>query len=83
MQSLIRLSLIVLAAALVACAATPTQRIERDPGAFAALPAEQQAQVRQGSIAVGFDAAAVRLALGPPDRVVERESGDGASEVWV
>ncbi len=68
---------------LVACAAGPVQRIERDPAAFAALSAEQQARVREGAIGVGYDPTAVRLAYGEPDRIVERETAEGRSEVWL
>lgn len=77
------LALALAALLLAGCAATPTQRIERDPAGFAALPAEQQQRVKEGSVGVGFDTAAVRLAYGEPDRIVERETTEGASQVWV
>lgn len=77
------LLLVLPALVLTACAATPQSRIERDPASFAALPPEQQARVQQGGVGVGFDAAAVRLAMGEPDRIIERESAEGASQVWV
>ena len=73
-----------LAALLLAgCATTPQSRIERDPASFSALTAEQQQKVRDGNAGVGFDEAAVRLALGPPDRVIEREAADGITQTWV
>lgn len=73
-----------LAALLLAgCATTPQSRIERDPASFSALTPEQQQKVRDGNVGVGFDEAAVRLALGPPDRVIERESADGNTQTWV
>ena len=65
------------------CASTPQSRIEKNPTAFAALTPEQQARVKSGGVGVGFDEAAVRFALGEPDRVIERETGDGKSVVWV
>ena len=78
------ISALALAALLLAgCALTPAQRIERDPTSFAALPAEQQQRAKEGSVGVGFDPAAVRIAYGEPDRIVERESAEGVSQVWV
>ena len=72
-----------LAALLIAgCATTPQSRIERDPASFSALTPEQQQKVRDGNVGVGFDEAAVRLALGEPDRVIERESVDGSTQAW-
>ena len=68
---------------LSACAITPTQRIERNRAAFDALPAEQQQKAREGTVGIGFDPAAVRIAYGEPDRIVERETAEGNSEVWV
>lgn len=84
MNNLPRILILATASAvLAACAATPQSRIERNPASFAALPPEQQARVQQGGVGVGFDEAAVRLAMGEPDRIVERETAEGASQVWV
>jgi len=75
--------LISLAALLSACAVNPESRIERDPQGFASLPPEQQEKVRAGEIGMGFSPAAVRLALGAPDRIIERETDEGRTEVWL
>lgn len=83
MRSICRHTLPALAAMLLAaCASTPQSRIEKDPAAFSALPPEQQERVKQGGVGVGFDEAAVRLAIGEPDRIVERESAEGLTQVW-
>ena len=68
---------------LAGCATTPQSRIEKNPTAFAALSPEQQQKVQGGGVSVGFDAAAVELALGKPDRIVERETAEGATQAWV
>ena len=68
---------------LAGCASTPQSRIEKNPTAFAALPPEQQTRVKNGGVGVGFDEAAVRCALGEPDRVIEREAAEGNSQVWI
>jgi len=78
-----KLPLALMAALLAACATTPKSRIERDPASFAALTPEQQQQVQKGDVGIGFDEAAVRLAIGEPDRIVERESSEGRTQVWV
>lgn len=74
---------LILAALLAGCAATPQARIERSPEAFAALPPEQQQRVKEGGVGIGFDESATRLAAGEPDRVIERETLEGNTQVWV
>ncbi|MES2683844.1 MAG: hypothetical protein V4650_10025 [Pseudomonadota bacterium] len=83
MHSTILSALLTAALLLTGCAATQAQRIERNPEVFAGLSPEQQQKVRDGQVAVGFDEAAVRLAVGEPDRIVERETIEGLSQVWV
>lgn len=79
----VQTSLALAALLLAGCATTPQSRIERDPVGFSALTPEQQQKVRDGHVGVGFDEAAVRLALGEPDRVIEREAADGNTQSWV
>src|SRR5437762_8848660 len=78
--------LVFLAAAIavgfVTACSTPATRIRRNPDLFAQLPPEQQDLIRRGQVAVGFNAEAVRLALGEPDRYTVRTDNDGTSEVW-
>jgi hypothetical protein len=66
----------------VAGCATPEKRIRQNPALFSSFPQEVQAKVRQGHIALGFPVAAVRMALGDPDRVYHRLTTNGTSEVW-
>jgi uncharacterized protein YceK len=69
-------------AALLAGCSTISSRIEADPQAFNQLAPNQQTLVRAGQIAVGFTPAAVRLALGSPDRVTLHTTASGQTEVW-
>jgi outer membrane protein assembly factor BamE (lipoprotein component of BamABCDE complex) len=75
-------------AAVAACAAllggcnTPESRINESPQVFARLNPDQQALVKAGRIAVGFDMDSVKLALGDPDRVVIRTDSGGEHQVW-
>ena len=67
---------------LVAGCATPESRIKDSPDAFARLNPDQQALVKAGKIAPGFDMEAVKLALGDPDRKVLHTDATGQHEVW-
>lgn len=71
----------LLALALAGCS-TPDKRISRSPEVFARLTPEQQALVKEGKVAVGFDADAVLLAVGSPDRKWTRTDAAGVREVW-
>ncbi len=71
----------LLALWLAGCA-SPDARIKRSPEIFARLSPEQQALVKEGKVGIGFDADAVRLAVGTPDRTWTRTDAAGTSEVW-
>jgi hypothetical protein len=62
--------------------ASPDARIKRSPEVFARLSPEQQALVKEGKVAIGFDADAVRLAVGNPDRIWTRTDAEGTRELW-
>jgi outer membrane protein assembly factor BamE (lipoprotein component of BamABCDE complex) len=71
-----------LCAALIAGCNTPESRIKDSPQEFARLNPDQQALVKAGQVAVGFDMDTVRLALGDPDRSYVVSDARGAHEVW-
>ncbi|MGE9268714.1 MAG: hypothetical protein ACQKBY_11505, partial [Verrucomicrobiales bacterium] len=58
-------------AALVSCASTPLDRIEKNPAIYHDLTSTEQSLVRQGRIAKGMSPKAVFLAWGHPDRQIE------------
>lgn len=62
---------------------TPEDRIRREPQLFAGYPAEVQERIRAGRVDIGDDPDAVRLALGDPERKVDRTSAEGRVEVWI
>ncbi len=78
------LSVLALAGGLILLAgcSTPQTRINANPAAFAKLTTDQQQLIKEGKIAIGFDMAMVKLALGDPDRVRERTDANGTSEIW-
>ncbi len=67
---------------LVGCVSTPERRIAKEPELFASFPEDVQANVRAGSIEIGYDRDMVRLALGEPDRVSTRQREGELLEVW-
>jgi hypothetical protein len=71
-----------LGAALLPACSTPEARNEADPGVYSRLAPADQALVREGRVAVGFDRDAVRLALGDPDRVVPGTGGE-PGDAWL
>jgi outer membrane protein assembly factor BamE (lipoprotein component of BamABCDE complex) len=74
-------SAVVCSALFIGCE-TPDSRIRNSPDIFARLNPDQQALVRAGQIAVGFDMDAVKLALGDPTRVTINTDNTGQHEVW-
>jgi len=71
-----------LCAALIAGCSTPDSRISHSPEAFARLNPDQQALVKAGQLAPGFDMEAVTLALGDPDRKTIVTNATGQHQVW-
>ena len=68
---------------ITSCATTPQARIEKNRAAFDSFPADVQEKVRAGRVDLGFTPLMVALALGEPDRVLNRSSAAGQEEVWV
>lgn len=66
---------------LAACA-TPAARIKRNQALFDALPATEQALIREGKVGIGFTPDMVRLAVGDPDQRWTRTDAQGTSEIW-
>jgi hypothetical protein len=67
---------------LAAGCSTPESRIARHPEAFASLPPDQQALVRDGRVGIGMDEETVKLALGNPSRISTITKADGTTEIW-
>jgi outer membrane protein assembly factor BamE (lipoprotein component of BamABCDE complex) len=82
MKTPMKLLLAAAAAALLAGCSTPESRISDSPQVFARLNPDQQALVKAGQVAPGFEMDAVRLALGDPDRTLVVTDAGGQHEVW-
>jgi hypothetical protein len=67
---------------LLAACATPEHRIRKNPELFATYTPEEQAVIREGGVALGFNPDMVTLAQGRPNRIYARETTDGTREVW-
>jgi hypothetical protein len=77
-----RIVLAALFLALAGCATTPADRVAQNRSTFDTWPAEVQAKIRAGQVAVGFTEEQVRMALGDPERVITRTTEQGVSMVW-
>ena len=69
-------------ALLASGCSTVDSRIDRNRAAFNTWPPAVQDKVVLGQVDIGFTPEQVRVALGEPDRVWTRTTGDGTSEVW-
>ena len=80
----LRLALpLVLAALALAGCNTLDQRIDRKSAVFVALPAVEQARLREGRIAVGDTQDMVYIALGDPNRRIEKRTATGIQTAWI
>jgi hypothetical protein len=68
-------------AGLLGCG-TPRHRADKYPALYTSLPADVQANVRQGRIDLGYPKDAVFIALGKPDREYLRVTDAGMTELW-
>lgn len=80
---MIRRWLPCLAAVLLAACSTVDSRIRAQQSLFDSYPPQVQREIRAGQIALGFTPDQVHMALGKPDRVVQRSDATGSSEIWV
>lgn len=58
-------------------------RIQEKSTVFAALPPEQQKDIRQGTIQPGFTADMVYMALGKPSQVKVKDTAQGKVGLWI
>ena len=80
----LRLALpLVLAALALAGCNTIDQRIDRKSAVFGALPAVEQARLREGKIAVGDTQDMVYIAMGDPNRRIEKRTAAGIQTAWI
>jgi hypothetical protein len=66
----------------LACASTPEKRIEEQQALFDSYPADVQATIRSGKVALGYDEDMVRMALGEPDETSTELRQDGEILTW-
>lgn len=77
------LVLAVVALSLAGCASTPERRAQQHPEVFEALPPEVQENVMAGQVEIGYTPDMVFLALGAPDRKINRRTENEEREIWV
>ena len=81
MKTDVRFLLSALILTLAGCS-TVDSRIAKNREVFNTWPATVQDKVVVGQIDIGFTPDQVRVALGEPDRIFTRTTGDGTSQVW-
>ena len=77
--------IVLLAVALLALTgcSTISSRIDQKSEVFASLPADDQARLRRGEVAVGDTSDMVYIALGEPTRRRETITTDSARTEWI
>ena len=81
----LRLAVPLLLAVAVALAGCDTidQRIGRKSAVFGALPAAEQARLRQGTVAIGDTPDMVYIAIGEPSRRLEKRTAVSNRTIWI
>ena len=77
------LSLVVIAALVLAGCSTVESRIKEKPAAFAALDDQTRQKIRQSIVEVGYAPDLVYIALGAPDEKLNKKTEWGEEEVWI
>lgn len=75
--------LLLAVAFLTGCASTIEDRRMERLSAYSQLPPETQTLVDTGQIKVGMPKDAVYIAWGKPDQIIQSESPQGRTEIWL
>jgi hypothetical protein len=78
----IRLAALMMGLIALACASTPTSRIEDEQTLFDTYPTDVQEKIRAGQVDLGFDPQMVRMAMGDPDETSTETTEDGETLMW-
>lgn len=79
---IVSVSLLTLSLWFAAGCSSPDSRIKSNQAAFDSWPADVQAKVKTGQVAVGFTPDMVIMALGEPAGKSLRTTAAGTAEVW-
>ncbi|MGJ8654442.1 MAG: hypothetical protein ACSHX8_14370 [Opitutaceae bacterium] len=82
MKSLHATLLILLAVGFIGCASTKNQRITQNQAQFNTYTSGEQAMIKAGQVAVGFDQDMTRMALGDPSRETTIDTAGGKQIAW-
>jgi hypothetical protein len=67
---------------LAGCVSTPASRIKKNAALFGSFPAEAQALIEKGEVAIGFTPEMVEMSKDKPNRKYDRTTSAGTIEVW-
>ena len=73
---------LLIACLLVGCASNSNTRISQNQAQFNSYTPGEQAMLKAGQVAVGFDQDMVRIALGAPSRETTVDTAEGKHIVW-
>ncbi len=82
-KPLYALSIMASSLLLLSCQTTPADRIEENPGIFAALPNWEKDRVIRGEVAEDMSPDAVKLAWGAPNSIESGQSKGVYEQKWV
>lgn len=71
------------AVALLAGCNTTEQRIRQKSEVFTSLPAADQERLRKGEVSIGDTPDMVFIAIGEPDRRIEKRSAENRKVIWI
>lgn len=82
MKTLCTYTLVLLALLLAGCASSSNSRISQNQAQFSSYTPGEQAMIKAGQVAVGFDQDMVRMALGDPSRETTIDTAGGKQIAW-
>ena len=82
MKTLCNYTLCALALLMIGCASGSNSRISHNQAQFNSYTPGEQAMIKSGQVAVGFDQDMVRMALGDPSRETTIDTAGGKHIAW-
>ncbi|HVT73534.1 MAG TPA: hypothetical protein VHD61_10375 [Lacunisphaera sp.] len=83
-NTVLRATLAVLAVIVIAgCTSSPISRIDANRALYESWPFDVQEAVLNGKVIAGMNAEQVKMSLGEPSEITQRNGRKGPEEVWI
>lgn len=82
MKHICTYTLVLLTLLLAGCASSSNSRVSQNQAQFNSYTPGEQAMIKAGQVAVGFDQDMTRMALGDPSRETTIDAAGGKQIVW-